>query len=235
MKVAVIFASGAGKRLNPLTHTIHKSLIKVGDLPLIEHIIENLQTLKSLQEIIIVTGYRHQDFLYLKDKYSNLQIIENKDYQNYESAYVLSLLPKRIFEHDLFFISGDFVMKENCFSDSIQANVMAALKRVDSKDDWSYQLDAEGNIIGLIKTNDSNSLLASEWSHISQDWGQLVAADLSNQAELNVLKQTILGQYLIKRSLQDQMPLKPYLIDYDKFWDLDDQNDLNRVEKYFHS
>lgn len=235
MKVAVIFASGAGKRLNPLTHTIHKSLIKVGDLPLIEHIIENLQTLKTLQEIIIVTGYRHQDFLYLKDKYSNLQIIENKDYQNYESAYVLSLLPKRVFEHDLFFISGDFVMKENCFKDSIQANVMAALKRVDTKDDWSYQLDTRGNIIGLIKTNDSNSLLASEWSHIKQDWGQLIAADLPNQAELNVLKQTILGQYLIKRSLQDKMPLKPYLIDYDKFWDLDDQNDLDRVEKYFHS
>lgn len=235
MKVAVIFASGAGKRLNPLTHTIHKSLIKIGDLPLIEHIIKNLQTLKTVQEIIVVTGYKHQDFLYLQEKYPNLLIIENNDFQNYESAYVLSLLPKRVFEHDLFFISGDFVMKENCFSDKIQTNVMAALKRVNSKVDWSYQLDDQGNITGLIKSDDETSLLASEWSHIKQEWAKLIAGDLSNQPELNILKQSILGQYLIKRSLQDKMPLKPYLLDYDKFWDLDDQNDLKRIAESFHA
>jgi len=135
MKIAIIFAAGAGKRLNPLTKTIHKSLIKINELPLIEHLINNLVVLKTLKRIFVITGYRQEDFLYLKSKYSNLSLIFNKHYEKYDSAYVLSLLPKNVFENDLFFISGDFVMKENCFNDKINDNVMAALKRVNTKYD----------------------------------------------------------------------------------------------------
>lgn len=234
MKVAVIFAAGAGKRLNPLTQTIHKSLIKIGELPLIEYLIKNLLSLKTLKEIIIVTGYRNEDFFYLKDKYANLKLIDNQHYKEYDSAYVLSFLPKEIFENDLFFISGDFVMKENCFSDEINDNVMAAMKRVNTKNDWSYQLNQEGNITGLVKTHDINSLLASEWSHITQEWAKKIASDLDDK-ELATLKTTMLGQYLINRSHKDQISLKPFLLEYNNFWDLDDQYDLERIKKYFHS
>ncbi|MBE4703834.1 sugar phosphate nucleotidyltransferase [Spiroplasma platyhelix] len=235
MKVAVIFAAGAGRRLNPLTQTIHKSLIKIDELPLIEYLINNLLTLKTLKEIIVVTGYRHEDFLYLKDKYLNLKIIINQDYQTHNSAYVLSLLPKDIFEHDLFFISGDFVMKENCFSDQINDNVMAALKRVNTKEDWSYKLDQSGNIVGLEKNTEFNSLLASEWSHINHEWSKRIASNLNNEQELAILRRTMIGQYLINRSLKDKVSLKPYLLAYNSFWDLDDQHDLERIKKYFHS
>lgn len=234
MKVAVIFAAGPGRRLNPLTETIHKALIKVENKPLIEYLIENLLTLKTLKEIIVVTGYRHEDFLYLQTKYPNLKMVLHQEYQKYESAYVLSLLPKDIFENDIFFISGDFVMKENCFNDQINDNVMAALKRVNTKDDWSYKLDWSGNIIGLEKNTDINSLLASEWSHIKSEWSQKIAKTISNKDELETLKTTMIGMYLIDRSIQDHISLKPYLLEYNSFWDLDDAHDLERIEKYFH-
>lgn len=235
MKLAIIFAAGAGKRLNPLTKTIHKSLIKIDEVPLIEYLIDNLLTLKTLKEIIVITGYKHEDFLYLKDKYPKLKLINNQYYDQYDSAYVLSLLPKDIFEHDLFFISGDFIMKENCFNDEINDNVMAAMKRVNTKNDWSYQLNQEGNIVGITRTHDINSLLASEWSHITKEWSNTIAASLNNDQELVVLKKTMLGQYLINRSLKDKIILKPYLLEYNDFWDLDDEHDLERIKKYFHT
>lgn len=233
MKVAIIFAAGAGKRLNPLTQTVHKSLIKINNVPLIEYLINNLLTLKTLKQIIVITGYRHEDFLYLEKKYSNLQLIINQEYDQYDSAYVLSLLPKDVFQHDLFFISGDFVMKENCFNDNINDNVMAAMKRVNTKNDWSYRLNQDGDIVALTRTHDINSLLASEWSHIKQEWSQKIANSLTDEPELAILKTTMLGQYLINRSLKDKVSLKPYLLEYNSFWDLDDQHDLARITKYF--
>lgn len=235
MKVAIIFAAGAGKRLNPLTKTIHKSLIKIDEIPLIEYLIQNLLKLKTLKEIIIVTGYRQEDFLYLNKKYPNLKLVVNQYYNQYNTAYVLSLLPKDVFENDLFIISGDFVMKENCFNDKINNNVMAALKRVNTKDDWSYKLNQNGNIISLEKNTDFNSLLASEWSHITKDWSKKIATNLDNHAELSILKTTMIGQYLINRSIKDKVDLKPYLLEYNNFWDLDDDHDLQRIKKYFNS
>jgi len=135
MKVAVIFAAGQGKRLHSLTKKTHKSLIKIDGTPLIEHLINNLLQLKNLQEIIVITGYKHENFLYLQNKYNSLKIIYNENYLQDQSAFALTLLPKEIFNHDLFLISGDFVMKSNCFTDDINDNVMAAMERTSDKKD----------------------------------------------------------------------------------------------------
>lgn len=232
-KVAVIFASGQGKRLSPLTKTIHKSLIKINDIPLIEYLIKYLLELKTLKEIIIITGYLQEDFFYLKDKYPNIKLIFNKYYKEYNSAYALCLLPKNIFDNDLFFISGDFVMKKNCFNDDIENNVMAALKRVNTKNNWSYKLNSEGSIIDIKQNTDINSLLASEWCHINNAWSKKLVTNFSNQKELEIMKKYFLGKYLIKRSIKDNIKIKPYMLEYNNFWDLDEIRDYERIKKYF--
>lgn len=235
MKVAVIFAAGQGTRLNPLTKKTHKSLIKINGTPLIEHLINNLLQLKTLKEIIVITGYKHEEFLYLQDKYKNLKLINNEEYLQYQSAYALTLLPKEVFNHDLFLISGDFVMKSNCFNDKINDNVMAAMKRDSEKKDWSYQLNIKGNIINLIQSDDPDNLVASEWVHITKNWAKAIFNHLNAYGEMEILKTTMIGKYLITRSIKDRILLKPYLIDYHDFWDLDDKADLERIKTDFES
>lgn len=233
MKIAVIFAAGQGKRLNPLTKKTHKSLIKINGVPLIEHLINNLLAVKTLKQIFVITGYKHEKFLYLQEKYQNLQIIFNENYFKYQSAYALTLLPTTVFDFDLFLVSGDFVMKTNCFNDKINDNVMAAMKKETEIEDWSYRLNIQGNIIDIIESDDLDHLLASEWAHITQPWAKKIAVHLNNSNELEILKTTMIGKYLINRSIKDRILLKPYLIDYHNFWDLDDKSDLQRIKKVF--
>jgi NDP-sugar pyrophosphorylase family protein len=53
----VILAGGKGVRMRPLTYTIPKPLLPVGEKPIIEEIIERLRA-QGIRELIIAVGYR---------------------------------------------------------------------------------------------------------------------------------------------------------------------------------
>ena len=65
---AIILAAGLGTRLRPMTDNTPKALIKVKGKPLVEYQIEFLKE-KGIDEIIVVVGYLHEKFDYLKEKY----------------------------------------------------------------------------------------------------------------------------------------------------------------------
>ena len=58
MKV-IILAGGLGTRLSEYTETIPKPMVKIGDLTLIEHIM-NIYEKSGITEFIIATGYLHK-------------------------------------------------------------------------------------------------------------------------------------------------------------------------------
>jgi NDP-sugar pyrophosphorylase family protein len=53
----VILAGGKGVRLRPLTYTIPKPLLPVGEKPILEEIIERLRA-QGLRDLVIAVGYR---------------------------------------------------------------------------------------------------------------------------------------------------------------------------------
>ncbi|MBI2724267.1 MAG: NTP transferase domain-containing protein [Chloroflexi bacterium] len=54
---AVILAGGKGVRLRPLTYTIPKPLLPIGERPILEEIIERLKTF-GFRDFIVAVGYR---------------------------------------------------------------------------------------------------------------------------------------------------------------------------------
>lgn len=54
---AVLLAGGRGVRLRPLTYTIPKPLLPIGEKPILEEIIERLRA-QSVREFIVAVGYR---------------------------------------------------------------------------------------------------------------------------------------------------------------------------------
>ena len=71
---AIIIAAGMGTRLNPLTLSTPKPLIKIFGKPMIEKNIEYLLQ-EGIEEIVIVTGYMKDKFEYLRDKYKQVPFI----------------------------------------------------------------------------------------------------------------------------------------------------------------
>lgn len=53
---AILLAAGKGTRLWPITHSIPKCMVPIGDTPMIDRIIDHL-TAAGIDELIVVTGY----------------------------------------------------------------------------------------------------------------------------------------------------------------------------------
>ncbi len=56
MMKAIILAAGKGTRLRPLTYAVPKSLLPIGDRPVIDYVIDNLKTLHDIDEVYIAVN-----------------------------------------------------------------------------------------------------------------------------------------------------------------------------------
>jgi len=87
---AIIMAAGIGKRMQPITLTTPKPLVRVNGVRMIDTIIQGLQK-NGIREIYIIVGYRKEFFRVLEDDYKGITLIENPYYDtcnNISSLYV---------------------------------------------------------------------------------------------------------------------------------------------------
>lgn len=71
MKQAMIFAAGLGTRLKPLTDTMPKALVRVGEQPLLWHVVQKLKTAGYERIVVNVHHFADQivDYLRLNDNF----------------------------------------------------------------------------------------------------------------------------------------------------------------------
>lgn len=108
VKHAIIMAAGVGKRMQPITLSTPKPLVKVHGISMIETIIEALHQ-NSIHSIFIVVGYLKEQFQSLKSKYSGITFIENPyaDYCN----NISSLYVARDYLSESMIIDGDQIIR----------------------------------------------------------------------------------------------------------------------------
>lgn len=108
---AIIMAAGYSARCMPLSNVMPKGLFKVKGEVLIEREIEQLKQ-AGISEIILVTGFMHEKFEYLKEKYK-IRIINNPDYDKYNN--MASLYAAKDYIRNSYILCSDNYYEENVF------------------------------------------------------------------------------------------------------------------------
>ncbi len=107
VKRAIIMAAGIGKRMQPITLTIPKPLVKVKGFRMIDTVIQGLHA-NGITEIYVVVGYLKEQFQCLETEYAGLQLIENPFYDTCNN--ISSLYVARDYIEDSIILDGDQII-----------------------------------------------------------------------------------------------------------------------------
>ncbi|MBE5956545.1 MAG: hypothetical protein E7253_08835 [Lachnospiraceae bacterium] len=143
---AIIMAAGYASRFAPLSYEAPKALLKVKGEILIERQIEQLRQ-AGIEEIIVVVGYKKEQFLYLKEKYGII-LIENKEYHtrnNHSTIYAAKEYLK-----NTYICSADNYFADNPFEAEVEAPYYAAVYSDGETKEWCMAFDENDWITNVI-------------------------------------------------------------------------------------
>ncbi|MBI1936233.1 nucleotidyltransferase family protein [Candidatus Woesearchaeota archaeon] len=112
---AVILAAGYATRLYPLTENTPKPLLNIGDKPIIQHIIKNLEGIKGLNKVYVVTNDKFENHFnqWLKsfDARIPIEIISDGTASNDDRLGALGdihyTINKQRIDDDILVVAGD--------------------------------------------------------------------------------------------------------------------------------
>ena len=142
---AIILAAGLGSRFKDITQSTHKSLLDIHGTPNLERTLTFLRQ-ANIDNIVIVTGYLHEQFEYLKKKY-DCTLIYNEKYREYNSIYSFSLAQD--FFNDCYVIDADVVLNRNIFLTKPSHSKYFTVIRSKTHNEWLPILNSNGQVIRI--------------------------------------------------------------------------------------
>jgi CTP:phosphocholine cytidylyltransferase-like protein len=171
---AILMAAGMGTRLRPLTENTPKSLIEVNGMSLLERQIINLKEV-GIDEIIVLTGYLHEKFDDIVQKYNLIKVINDK-YDIYNNIYTMYLVKEYL--RDAFVIDADNYITRNFLPKTKpRTSLYYSACKENIIGEWILRHDNVGRIFGVDigKDGDEPSYIMSGASFWTAKDGELIA------------------------------------------------------------
>ena len=178
IQTALILCAGYGKRLNPLTLTTPKPLLKIHEIPLLENCINLIASL-GIKKILINTFYLEEKIKeFINEKKFNLEIKIITDGKNIlnTGGGILNMINSSD-EMDFLTVNPDTVWSEK-YKECIESmekfyflnNVQNILLLVNKSISFDKSLEGDFNLLNnLIKKNEINNFIYTGCQIINRD------------------------------------------------------------------
>lgn len=132
-------AAGVGQRMQPVTLTTPKPLVRVNGVRMIDTVIQALQN-NGIREIYIVIGYLKEQFYSLVPEYDGVHLIENPYYDTCNN--ISSLYVAREHLEDVIILDGDqIIYHDDILSPDFERSGYNAVWTDEETNEWLMQVD----------------------------------------------------------------------------------------------
>ena len=241
---AIILAAGMGKRLGDLTRENTKCMVRVNGVSLIDRILSNLAKL-NLSRVIIVIGYKGDSLKkYVGEEYKGLKIkyIENTIFDKTNNIYSLSLAKRELQEEDTLLLESDLIFEDNLLTKLLNypyPNIALVAKYESWMDGTMVRLDEDNNIINFIpkkafKYTDASSYYKTVNIYkFSKEFLKNSYVPFLEAYTKALGNNEYYEQVLRVITLLDKCDLKALPLEGEKWYEIDDIQDLDIAETLF--
>ena len=246
---AIILAAGMGRRLGELTRDNTKCMVPVNGVRLIDRLLGQLSKL-SLHRVIIVVGYKGQELReYIESQYGKmltancqLQFAKNPIYDKTNNIYSLSLVKQQMMEDDTLLIESDLIFSDRLFSMLVEnpyPNLALVAKYESWMDGTMVRIDEDNNIVNFVPKKAFNYADVGKYYKtvniykFSRDFIQHKYVPFLEAYCAALGNNEYYEQVLRVITLLDHTDLKALPIGDEKWYEIDDIQDLDIAETIF--
>lgn len=244
---AIILAAGMGKRLKELTRDNTKCMVKVNGETLIDRLLTQLSGL-GLNRVVIVVGYKGDDLIsHIGDRYSdrlNIEYVVNPIYDKTNNIYSLALTKDKLIEDDTLLIESDLILDDRMFTLILEdpyPNLALVAKYQTWMDGTMVRIDEDNNIVNFVP---KKAFKYSDVDHyfktvnlykFSREFLQYKYIPFLDAYCSALGNNEYYEQVLRVICMLDNSELKALPISNERWYEIDDVQDLNIAEALFAS
>ena len=234
-----------GRRLGELTQDNTKCMISVNGVRLIDRMLNQLAAL-NLKRVVIVVGYKGKELVdYIGNRYDDrlkIEFAENPVYDKTNNIYSLSIVKQQLQEDDTLLIESDLIFDDAMF-DMILANPYPNLALVAKYETWMdgtmVRIDNDNNIINFVPKKAFNYDEVDTYYKtvniykFSREFSEQVYVPFLDAYCRVMGNNEYYEQVLRVITLLDKADLKALPIDRERWYEIDDVQDLDIAENLF--